>query len=148
MSKILPLILILLQLFANLNPAFADDSACSYFYPKLSKLPHIKLATSNNGFKSLWDGKWTHGCEIFFKSHVSIVSGDKVYDIFQSFINAPGWTIDNNLSADGPGSSSVGIEDDKNKCTIHWSQHAWIDEESGEYRQISNIEMIIQCSSK
>jgi hypothetical protein len=38
----------------NLNHAFADDSACSNFYPKLSELPHIKLAQNNNGFKSLY----------------------------------------------------------------------------------------------
>ena len=146
MSKILPLILILL--IANLNLAFADCSACSCFYPKLSELPHIKLLQNNNGFKSLWDGKWTHGCEIVYKSHDSIVSGDTVYNTFQSFIHAPGWTIDNNLSADGPGSSSIGIENEKNKCTILWSQHAWIDEESGEHKQSSDIKMIIQCSSK
>ena len=94
------------------------------------------------------DRKWTHGCEIVFKSHDSIVSGDKVYDLFQSFINSPSWTINNNLSADGPGSSSIGIENEKNKCAIHWSQHAWIDETTGEYRQSSNIEMIIQCTLK
>jgi hypothetical protein len=93
------------------------------------------------------DGTLTHGCEIVFTSHDSILSGDKVYNIFQSFINSPGWVIDDNLSADGPGSSSVTIESDKNKCTILWSQHAWIDEKTGEHRQSSNIDMIIQCSS-
>jgi hypothetical protein len=148
MCKIYPLILLFLLLIVNLSSASADDSACSYFFPKLSELPHIKLTTSDNGFKSLWDGKWNHGCEIIFKSHESIISGDKAYKIFQSFINAPGWMIDNDLSADGPGSSSIGIESDKSKCTIHWSQHAWIDEKSGEQRQSSDIEMIIQCSSK
>jgi hypothetical protein len=130
------------------NLALADESPCSYFFPKLSELPHIKLTQTNNGFKSLWNGKWTHGCEIVFKSHESIISGDKVYDTFQSFINSPGWTIDNKLSADGPGSSSVTIERDKNKCTINWSQHAWIDDKTGEHRQSSDIEMIIQCTSK
>ena len=146
MKKILPLFLILI--IVNLNLAFADDFACSNFFPKLSELPHTKLTQNNNGFKSLWNGKWTHGCEIVFKSHDSIVSGDKVYDLFQSFINSPGWAIDNSLSADGPGSSSIGIENDKSKCTILWSQHAWIDDKTGEHRQSSNIEMIIQCSLK
>jgi hypothetical protein len=145
-DKTLPLILIFL--IANLNLAFADDSACFYFYTKLSELPHIKLTQNNSGFKSLIDGKWTHGCEIIFKSHESIISGEKVYNTFQSFINAPGWIIDNNLSADGPGSSSATIERDKNKCAILWSQHAWIDENTGEHMQSSDIEIIIQCSSK
>ena len=137
----------MILIIVNSNLSFADDSACSYFYPKLFELPHIKLTQNSSGFKSLLNGDWTHGCEIVFESHDSIVSGDKVYDTFQSFINAPGWTIDNNLSADGPGSSSIGIENEKNKCTILWSQHAWI-EESGEHRQSSDIEMIIQCSLK
>jgi hypothetical protein len=146
MNKILPLILVLLII--NLNLAFADDSPCSYFFPKLSELPHIKLSQNNDGFKSLANDKWTHGCEIVYESHESIVSGDKVYGTFQSFINRPGWTIDNNLSADGPGSSSIGIENEKGKCIILWSQHAWIDDKTGEHRQSSDIEMIIQCSSK
>jgi hypothetical protein len=71
-------LLFLIIIFLNVHLAFADDSACSYFYPELSKLPHIKLAQNNNGFKSLMDGKWTHGCEIVYESHESIVSGDKV----------------------------------------------------------------------
>jgi len=53
-----------------------------------------------------------------------------------------------NLIADGPGSSTVGIESDKSKCCIHWSQQAWIDEETLEHMQSSHIEMIVQCSSK
>jgi hypothetical protein len=146
MNKIILLFSIII--FLNVNQVLANDSACSYFYPKLSELSHIKLTHSNNGFKSLIDGKWTNGCEIVFKGHDSIVSGDKVYDTFQSFINAPGWTIDNNLSADGPGSSSVTIENNKNRCAILWSQHAWIDEKTGEHKQSSDTEMIIQCSSK
>jgi hypothetical protein len=146
MNKIFPIFLILL--FLTLNPAFADDPACSCFYPKLSELPYIKLVQNNNGFESIWNGECTQGCEIIFKSHESIVSGHKVYDTFQSIINGQGWTKDNNLIADGPGSSSVGIEKDISKCAIHCSQHAWIDENTGEHGQSSDIEMIIQCSSK
>ena len=138
----------LIFIFLNVNFALADDSACSYFYRKLSELPHTELIQNNNGFKSLWDGKWTDGCEIVFTSHDSIVLGDRVYNTFQSFIYSPGWTIDNILSADAPGSSSVTIESNKSKCTILWSQHAWIDENTGEHRQSSDIEMIIQCTSK
>ena len=146
LNKIFPSIITLL--IVNINPVFSDNSACPYFYSKLSELPHIKLIQNNNGFKSLMDGKWTPGCEISFKSHASVVSGDKVYDTFQSFINSPGWAIDNKLSADGPGSSSVTIQNDKNKCTLLWSQHAWIDEKTGEHKQSSDIEMIMQCTQK
>ena len=146
MNKILPLIIIVLVV--NLNLAFANDSPCSYFYSKLSELPHTELTQNNNGFKSITNRKWTQGCEIVFKSHDSIVSGERVYNTFQSLINNPDWTIDNSLSADGPGSSSVSIENDKNKCIIFWSQDAWIDEKTGEHMQSSDIEMIIQCASK
>ena len=146
MNKILSTFLI--SFFMILNSAFANKSACSYFFPNLTELPHTKLTQDNNGFKSLWDEKWSHGCEIVFKSHESIVSGDKVYDTFQSFINAPDWTIDNNLSADGPGSSSVTIENNKSRCTILWSQHAWIDDQSNKIKQSSDIEMMIQCTER
>ena len=146
MNKILPLILLLL--IVHLNPIYADDTACSYFYSKISELPHIKLTQTQNGFQSISDGKWNHGCKVVFTSHASKVSGELVYDQFQSFVNGQGWRIDNNISADGPGSSSVGIENDRTKCTIAWSQHAWIDEKTGEQKQSSDIELIIQCSPK
>jgi hypothetical protein len=58
------------------------------------------------------------------------------------------YEINYSLSADDPGSSSIVIESYKSKCTILWSQHAWIDDESGEHRQSSDIEMILQCTSK
>ena len=146
MHKTLPLIPIFL--IFSLNLAFSDDSVCSYFYPKLSELPNIRLTETNDGFRSISDGIWARGCEIIFKSHNSIVSGERVYNTFQSIINTPNWAINDNLSADGPGSSSVTIETDKNRCTILWSQHAWIDEKAEEHKQSSDIEMIIQCSSK
>jgi hypothetical protein len=53
-----------------------------------------------------------------------------------------------NLVADGPGSSTVGIEKDNNRCLINWSQHAWIDEETKKHRQSRQIKMIVQCSPK
>jgi hypothetical protein len=146
LNKILPIFFI--SIIINFNHAYGDTSSCSNFSHKLSELPHINLTQNYNGFKSLLDGKWSNGCEIVFKSHDSIVSGEKVYNTFQSFIKTPGWTIDNNLSTDGPGSSSITIENDKNKCTILWSQHAWIDEKTGEHKQSSDIKMIIQCTPK
>ena len=76
MNKII--LLFPIFIFLNVNLALANDSTCYYFYPKLSKLPHSKLTQYNNGFKSLWDMKWTDGCEIVFESHNSIVSGDTV----------------------------------------------------------------------
>ena len=140
--------LAILVIILNFSPAFGADAACSYFYKKLTELPHVKLTVNDDGFQSMWDGKEMSGCELIFESHASIVSGEKVYRIFQSFIQTPGWKIDNNLLADGPGSSSVGIENDKHKCCINWSQHAWIDEKSGKLTQSNHIEMIIQCSPK
>ena len=132
----------------NCNFVFAEETDCSYFYKKLSKLPHTKLTLSRDVLISFWDGKKIPGCEIIFESDESIVPGDKVYNIFQSFIHAQGWVINNKLIADGPGSSTVDIESDKSKCGIHGAQQSWIDEETLKHMQNSHIEMIIQCSSK
>jgi hypothetical protein len=56
--------------------------------------------------------------------------------------------MNNNLVADGPGSSTVGIENENNRCLINWSQHAWIDEKTGAHRQSSQIKISVQCSQK
>ena len=112
------------------------------------KLPHTRLTETSNGFVSLLNGKSVKGCEVIFESNESIVSGEVVYLKFQSFTNRQGWFINENLSANGPGSSTVGIENNQNKCIIHWSQHSWIDEKSNEYRQSEHIKLIVQCSSK
>jgi len=126
----------------------ANDSTCLQFYNELLKLPHTRLTQISNGFVSLWNGKSLKGCEIIFESNESIVSGKVVYLKFQSFTNWQGWTINENLSADGPGSSTIGIENNQNKCILHWSQHSWIDEKSNEYRQSEKIKLIIQCTSQ
>ncbi len=124
----------------------ANDSPCVQFYNELSKLPHTRLTETTNGFVSLLDGKSLKGCEVIFESDESIVSGEVVYLKFQSFTNRQGWYINENLSADGPGSSTVVVENIQNKCILHWSQHAWIDEQSNEYRQSEHIKLIIQCT--
>ena len=93
------------------------------FYNELLKLPHTRLTETSNGFVSLLDGKSLKGCEVIFESNESIVSGEVVYLKFQSFTNWQGWHINENLSADGPGSSTVVIENNQNKCILHWSQH-------------------------
>jgi hypothetical protein len=135
-------------LLLNISAAFGADFVCSHFYNKLSELPHIQLTLNLDGFKSIWNGKQLQGCDVFYESHVSLVSGGKVYELFESFIQAPGWVINNNLVADGPGSSTVGIEKGTNRCLINWSQHAWIDEETKEHRQSSQIKMVVQCTLK
>jgi len=126
----------------------ANDSPCLQFYNELLKLPHTRLTETSNGFVSLLDGKSLKGCEVIFESSESIISGEVVYLKFQSFTNWQGWYINDNLSADGPGSSTVVIENNQNECILHWSQHARIDEKSNEYRQSEQIKLIVQCTSK
>lgn len=125
----------------------ANVSRCIQFYNELLKLPHTRLTETSNGFVSLLDGKSLKGCEVIFESNESIVSGKVVYLKFQSFTNWQGWYINENLSADGPGSSTVVIENNQNKCIIHWPQHSWLDELSKEYRQSEKINLIVQCTS-
>jgi hypothetical protein len=103
-------------LLLNTSIAFVADPVCSYFYRSLLQLPHTKLTQNINDFLSLWNGQRLQGCEVVYESHESLVSGSKVYDQFESFIHTLGWSINNNLVADGPGSSTVGIENDNNHC--------------------------------
>ena len=135
-------------LLLNISIVFGADSVCSHFYNRLSDLPHIQLSLNINGFISIWNGKRLQGCEVVYRSHESMVPGSRVYERFESFIHTPGWVINNNLVADGAGSSTFGIENDTNRCLINWSQHAWIDEKTKEHRQSSQIKMIVQCSRK
>ena len=125
-----------------------DDKACSYFFSRLIELPHKRLALSENGFESIWDGRQTAGCEVVFKSDETLVPGDRVFEVFQSLVTAPGWVINDQLTADGPGSSSVGIENAHSRCALHWSQHAWVDEKTGRIEQSSDIVVIVQCAAK
>ena len=124
----------------------ANDSPCVQFYNELLKLPHTRLTQTSNGFVSLLDGKSLKGCEVIFESKESIVSGEVVYLKFRSFTNWQGWYINENLSADGPGSSTVVIENYQNICLLNWSQHSWIDEKSNDYSQSELIKLIVQCT--
>ena len=125
----------------------ASESPCLRFYDELSKQPYSNLELDSDGFVSIWDGKSMNGCEITFETNESLVSGSIVRQKFDSFINRQGWSINPKLMADGPGSSTVGIEDDQNRCIISWSQHAWIDENS-DHQQTNEIMLIVQCSER
>ena len=124
----------------------ANESPCNQFYNELSKLPHTRLTETSNGFVSLLDGKSLKGCEIIFESNESKVSGEIIYLKFQSFTKRQGWFINEKLMADGPGSSTVVIENAQNRCILNWSQPSLMDEKSNEYRQSENIKLIVQCT--
>jgi len=104
--KIIFLFLALLLLL-NISVAFGDDSVCSHFYNRLSELPHTKLTLNIDSFISLWNEKRLEGCEVVYESHESMIPGSRVYDLFESFIHTPGWIVNNNLAADGPGAQSA-----------------------------------------
>ncbi len=137
---------VLLFLVASCTPAFGEDAACEYFYEKLVGLPHSNLILKRGVFDSLLDGKPVSGCEVEFKTHASMVPGEKVFERFESLTHAPGWVAD--PVADGPGTSTVVVEREKNRCFLHWSQNSWVDEESKEIKQSEDIEVKIQCLSK
>lgn len=143
-------ILLLAAFFLLINAGVASgtDSVCSYFYHKLSQMPHSKLIMNNGDFKSVWNGKQLNGCEVIYESNVSMVAGSKVFELFESLKQTPGWAINNDLVADGPGSSSMGIENETHRCLINWQQFSWIDEETQQYEQSSDIKMVVQCFLK
>jgi len=146
MNKIIPLSVSFLLL--SISTTFCAETVCTYFYNSLSEIPHSQLIENNDGFASIWDGKKLQGCEVVYESHISLVQGQDVYKLFESFFHSPNWTINNNFIADGPGSSTLGIENKTNRCLLNWSQHAWVDEETNEQKQSNQIIIIIQCSAK
>ena len=119
-----------------------------FFYDKLSELPHTQLTVNTNGFVSLWDGQQSDGCEVVFGTDESMVSGKVAHQKFESFINLSGWSLNEKLMADGPGSSTVGIENDGTRCLVKWSQPSWVDEKAGEIKQSDKIKIVVQCSSE
>jgi hypothetical protein len=142
------LLLAAFLLLINTGVGSGADSICSYFYKKLSELPHSRLIMNSGDFKSVQDGKILNGCEVIYESNVALVAGSKVFELFELLTHSPGWAINNNLVADGPGSSSVGIENETQRCLINWQQFSWIDEETHQYKESSDIKMIVQCFLK
>ncbi len=143
MKKIGVKFLILLFLAGCCTPVFGEDATCKYFYEKLVDLPHSNLTLKRGSFASLLDGKAISGCEVQFKTHASMVPGERVFERFESLTHAPGWVADN--VADGPGTSTVVVEREKSRCFLHWSQPSWVDEESKEIKQSEDIEVTVQC---
>ena len=132
----------------DISSTLSAESACTYFYNNLSETPHSRLVENISGFISIWDGKNIPGCEIVYESDISLVSGTEVYKLFESLAHSPNWAINNSFLADGPGSSTIAIENKVNRCLLNWSQHAWIDEETNEQKQSNQIKIIVQCSVK
>ena len=146
MKSLIALASLLLILIAAIG--YAADSICTQFHQKLSELPHINLKLHTNGFVSIFDGNQLDGCEVVYESNESLVSGDRGHDLYIEFVNAKGWKQNNKYGADGPGSSSVGIENDGYRCLINWFQHSWLDDRTNEIKQSDQIKMVIQCSLK
>ena len=132
----------------HISTSVCAESACTYFHNKLLEIPHTRLLENITGFTSIWDGKYIPGCEILYESNISLVPGTDVYKLFESLTYRPNWTINNNFIADGPGSSTVAIENKVNRCLVNWSQHAWIDEVTNEQKQSGQIKIIVQCPVK
>ncbi len=124
-------------------PAFGEDATCKYFSENLSDLPHSKLTLKKGVFCSLLNGKEISGCQVEFGSHASMVSGEKIFERFDSLSHTVGWSTDN--VADGPGSSTVIMKREKERCFLHWTQNSWVDEETKEIEQSEDIEVVIQC---
>lgn len=92
--KVLSYILVILSLFA-FRICIAGDSVWLQFHDELSKMPYTKLKLNYNGFVSVRDGNQTKGCEVVFESHEARISGAVVYQKFGSFINRPGYLMNN-----------------------------------------------------
>ena len=69
---------------------YADDSICTQFHQKLSEMPHNQLSLNTDNFVSIFDGKQLDGCEVFYESNESLVSGDRVHDLYNELINSNG----------------------------------------------------------
>ncbi len=127
-------------------PASAQSPGCSYFHSRLADLPGLDLVLSTGPFNSIWDGKRTDGCEVVFESHISILPADEARRKYEDLIKSPGWKLNEMLSADGPGASTAAVEKRGERCALHWSQHAWIEEATHENRQSEDIRILVQCS--
>jgi hypothetical protein len=132
----------------NWNPVPGDDSACRHFYNELYKLPHSKLTLKSDGIVSLWDGRQGDGCEATLDTDEPKVSGKVVYQKYESIINWQGWSINEKLIADGPGSSTAGIEKGSYRCLVNWSQPSRVDENTGEIKQSDQSKIVVQCSTE
>ena len=86
MIKFLLILLVFISIFLS-HICIAKDSVCLQFHDELVQLPHANLSFNKNAFLSILDGKSLNGCEIVFESDESIISGDIVYQKFQSIVN-------------------------------------------------------------
>lgn len=126
--------------------ASAQSPGCGYFHSRLADLPGLDLVLNTGPFNSIWDGKRTDGCEVVFESHTSVLPGEDARRKFEELVRSPGWKLNEMLSADGPGSSTVAVEKRGERCALHWSRHAWIEAASTEDRQSEDIRILVQCS--
>ena len=138
--------IVLVALALQASPGFAQLAGCAYFHKKLSDLPHLDLYVSAEAFNSIWDGRRTDGCEVVLETHTSLLPSEDGRRQFEQLLKAPGWKLNELLVADGPGSSSAALEYRNERCSLHWSQNAWVEDRTHETRDGDEIRIIVQCS--
>ncbi len=150
MKPIFVFLTLLLSLGDPTVTAHARSDPCEYFFRSLKALPNEKLTRRSGEHESFFDGKEYIGCEVRFVTNIRLVPDRNVIPNFSAQestdLYLEGWRMNNSYAADGPGSSSFGIEKGKTLCLIMDHQPAYLDEKEG-IIQSETITIVVQCRS-
>lgn len=134
-------------------PVYADTeekNTCEYFFLSLESKPHEELTHRNGEYQSLLDGKKHTGCEIKFVTNDILLSGIKVPDftpVEGSEMYRNGWRVNNSFSADGPGTSLLGVQKKTVLCLVGYNQPAYLDDQ-GNIIQSETLSITVQCRNR
>lgn len=127
----------------------SENNGCRYFADRLDSVPHHKLEIKTGPYRSFRDNRTYNGCKLTFITSDSLLNRfEYTMPRFQAFdgteLYRMGWRINDNYSADGPGTGVHGIEKDTTLCLILYEKPAYLDD-NGEIRSSESITLSIEC---
>jgi len=120
---------------------------CAPFYQALLQLPHEDLQSSDGPFTSEWSRHCVEGCLLVMITNQSLLGDQSLADLSGepgTPLYDEGWRSNPAYTADGPGTSLVGLEKDGALCLVFTSQPSFVGD-TGKIIQDDAIKVLVEC---
>jgi hypothetical protein len=139
--------LLIMLLLPATSLAGEINQNCAPFYQALLQIPHDTLDHAEGPFTSEWSRHCVEGCVLTMLTNTELLGGQSLADLSGESgtpLYDEGWRSNPAYSADGPGTSLVGLEKDGALCLVFTLQPSFVDD-TGKIIQDEAIKVRVEC---
>jgi len=142
-------LLLLIAMLLPTTTAQAGDlnDSCAPFFQALLQVPHESLDRRDGLFTSQWTQHCVDGCLLEMQTAQARLGSESLAELSaepDTPLYQDGWRSNPSLSADGAGTSVVGLERNGVLCLVFTEQPSFIDA-NGRFVQSESIKVRVEC---